>query len=159
MGMTTRSPFSTIATASSAEASPRLYSPRQSISVSSDELRLLLPTPSPVTSRSLLCRPSGDDSVGVECRERTSAPRKVMSSKLERDIEEILAQVDKFPKPPAARRFRPRLSNAAGAFVATVAGLPRPRVSVGQVLLLGIALVVIAYVFGDSFGTQSVVRL
>jgi hypothetical protein len=82
-----------------------------------------------------------------------------MSSKLERDIEEILAQVDKFPKPSAARRFRRRLSNAAGAFVATVAGLPRPRVSVGQVLLLGIALVVIAYVFGDSFGSQSVVRL
>jgi len=82
-----------------------------------------------------------------------------MSSKLERDIEEVLAQVDKFPKPSAARRLRRRLSNAAGAIAAGAAGLPRPRVSVGQVLLLGIALIVIAYVFGDSFGSQSVVRL
>jgi hypothetical protein len=82
-----------------------------------------------------------------------------MSSKLERDIEEVLAQVDKFPKPSAARRLRRRLSNAAGAFIATVGGLPRPRISVGQVLLLGIALIVIAYVFGDSFGSPSVVRL
>jgi len=82
-----------------------------------------------------------------------------MSSKLERDIEEILAQVEKFPKPSAARRLRRRLSNAAGAFVAAVAALPRPRISVGQVLLLGIALIVIAYVFGDSFGSRSIVRL
>ena len=82
-----------------------------------------------------------------------------MSSKLERDIEEVLAQVEKFPKPSATRRLRRRLSNAAGAFVAVVAALPRPRMSVGQVLLLGIALIVIAYVFGDSFGSPSVVRL
>ena len=82
-----------------------------------------------------------------------------MSSKLERDIEEVLAQVDKFPKPSATRRLRRRLSNAAGAFIAAVGGLPRPRVSVGQVLLLGIALIVIAYVFGDSFGSPSLVRL
>ena len=82
-----------------------------------------------------------------------------MSSKLERDIEEVLAQVEKFPKPSASRRLRRRLSNAAGAFVAAVAGLPRPRISVGQVLLLGIALIVIAYVFGDSFGSPSIVRL
>src|SRR3972149_9724514 len=84
MGMTTRSSFSTIATASSAEVSLRLYSSRQ---------------------------------------------------------------------------LRRRLSNAAGAVVAAVAGIPRPRISVGQVLLLGIALIVIAYVFGDSFGSRSIVRL
>ena len=82
-----------------------------------------------------------------------------MSSKLERDIEEVLAQVDKFPQPSRLRRLRRRLSNAVGAAGAAIASLPRPRVSVGQVLLLGIALIVIAYVFGDSFGSQSILRL
>src|SRR3970040_2055523 len=82
-----------------------------------------------------------------------------MSSKLERDIEEVLAQVEKFPKPSASRRLRRRLSNATGAVVAAVGGLPRPRISVGQVLLLGIALIVIAYVFGDSFGSPSIISL
>src|SRR3989304_1117528 len=101
--------------------------------------------------------PSSGDCVGVEWKERNSAPRKVMCSNPERDLEEILAQVDKFPKPSAARRLRRRLSNAAGAVVAAVAGLPRPRISVGQVLLLGIALIVIAYVFGDSFGSPPLV--
>jgi hypothetical protein len=82
-----------------------------------------------------------------------------MSSKLERDIEEVLAQVEKFPQPSAWRRLRRRLSNAAKAVVAAAGGLPRPRISIGQVLLLGLALIVIAYVFGDSFGSQSIVRL
>ena len=92
--------------------------------------------------------------------EGAKAPRArtVMSSKLERDIEEILAQVEKFPKPSRSRRLRRRLSNAAGAAGAALASLPRPRISVGQVLLLGIALVVIGYVFGDSFGSPSLVR-
>jgi len=82
-----------------------------------------------------------------------------MSSKLERDIEEVLAQIERFPKPSAARRLRRRLSNAAGAVIGAVGRLPRPRISVGQILLLGIALIVIAYVFGDSFGSPSIVRL
>jgi hypothetical protein len=82
-----------------------------------------------------------------------------MSSKLERDIEEVLAQVEKFPQPSRVRRLRRRLSNAVGAAGGAIASLPRPRISVGQVLLLGLALIVIAYVFGDSFGSQSIVRL
>ena len=82
-----------------------------------------------------------------------------MSSKLERDIEEVLAQVEKFPQPSRWRRLRRRFSNAAGALVGAVAALPRPRISVGQVLLLGLALIVVAYVFGDSFGSPSVVRM
>ena len=92
--------------------------------------------------------------------EGAKAPRArtVMSSKLQRDIEEILAQVEKFPKPSRSRRLRRRLSNAAAAAGAALASLPRPRISVGQVLLLGIALVVIGYVFGDSFGSPSLVR-
>ncbi len=76
-----------------------------------------------------------------------------MSSKLERDIEEVLAKIDRFPpRRPLLSRIRRRLASAT-------AGLPRPRVSVGQVLLLGIGLIVIAYVFGDSLGGASLVRL
>ena len=83
-----------------------------------------------------------------------------MSSKLERDIEEVLAKIDRFPpKRPLWSRVRHRLADALDSMGRAVAAIPRPRVSVGQVLLLGIALIVIAYVFGDSLGGASLVRL
>jgi hypothetical protein len=83
-----------------------------------------------------------------------------MSSKLERDIEEVLAKVDRFPpKRSLLSRVRRRIGDAFDGMGRAVASLPRPRVSVGQVLLLGIALIVIAWVFGDSIGGASVVRL
>lgn len=83
-----------------------------------------------------------------------------MSSKLERDIEEVLAKIDRFPpKRSLWSRVRRRLAGALGGAGRAVAGLPRPRVSVGQVLLLGIALIVIAYVFGDALGSGSLVPL
>jgi hypothetical protein len=83
-----------------------------------------------------------------------------MSSKLERDIEEVLAKIDRFPpKRPLRRRVGRRLTAALDSVGRALGGVPRPRVSVGQVLLLGIALIVIAYVFGDSLGGGSVVRL
>jgi hypothetical protein len=83
-----------------------------------------------------------------------------MSSKFERDIEEVLAKIDRFPpKRPLWSRVRRWLGAAFGSMGRAVAGVPRPRVSVGQVLLLGIALIVIAYVFGDSLGEPSLVRL
>ena len=76
-----------------------------------------------------------------------------MSSKLERDIDEVLAKIDRFPsRPPLRTRVRRAIANVT-------AGLPRPRASVGQILLLGIALIVIAYVFGDSLGGASLVRI
>jgi hypothetical protein len=83
-----------------------------------------------------------------------------MSSKLERDIEEVLTKIDRFPpKRPLRSRVRRRLAAAFDSVGRAVGGVPRPRVSVGQVLLLGIALIVIAYVFGDSIGGTSIVRL
>lgn len=83
-----------------------------------------------------------------------------MSSKLERDIEEVLAKIERFPpKQSLWRRVRRRLGAALESLGRALAGLPRPRVSVGQVLLLGMALIVIAYVFGDSLGGGSIVRL
>jgi len=82
-----------------------------------------------------------------------------MSSKLERDIEEVLAKIDRFPpKRSLWSRVRRRFADVFDGIGRAVGGLPRPRLSVGQVLLLGIALIVIAYVFGDSLG-GSVVRL
>ncbi len=83
-----------------------------------------------------------------------------MPTKLERDIEEVLAKIDRFPPRRSLRsRIRRRLAGPFGGPGRAMASLPRPRVSVGQVLLLGIALIVIAYVFGDSLGGASLVRL
>ena len=79
-----------------------------------------------------------------------------MSSKLERDIEEVLAKIDRFPpKRSLWSRVRRRLANAFSGIGRRVAGVPRPRVSVSQVLLLGIVLIVVAYVFGSG----SILRL
>jgi hypothetical protein len=97
----------------------------------------------------------------VECKEQPPplAPGEIMSNKLERDIEEILAKVDRFPpKRSLWGRLRGRLTAALQSIGRPLATLPRPRVSVGQVLLLGIALIVIAWVFGDSLGGAGVVR-
>lgn len=83
-----------------------------------------------------------------------------MSSKLERDIEEVLAKIDRFPPRRSLwSRVRGRLADAFGGAGRALASLPRPRVSVGQILLLGIAIVVIAYLFRGSFGSPSLVRL
>jgi hypothetical protein len=77
-----------------------------------------------------------------------------MSSKLDRDIEEVLAKIDRFPpKRPLRSRVRRRVAAAFDSVGRAVAGIPRPRVSVGQVLLLGIALIVIWWVFGEFLGS------
>jgi hypothetical protein len=81
-----------------------------------------------------------------------------MSSKLERDIEEVLAQVDKFPQPSRLRRLRRHLSNAVGAAGVAIASLPgrgqrRPGPAAGAGPHRH------RHVFGDSFGSQSIVRL
>jgi len=83
-----------------------------------------------------------------------------MSSKLERDIEDVLAKIERFPPKRSLRsRIRRRLANILGGAGEALASIPRPQVSIGQVLLLGIALIVIAWVFGDALGSGSVVKL
>ncbi len=69
-----------------------------------------------------------------------------MSSKLERDIEEVLAQIDQFP-PKRSRwsRIRRRIANAVGGVGEALSSIPWPRISVGQVLLIAMAVIVIAY--------------
>ncbi len=83
-----------------------------------------------------------------------------MSSKLERDIEEVLAQIDQFP-PKRSRwsRIRRRVANAVGGVGEALSSIPRPRINVGQILLIAIAVIVIAYIFGDSIGSPSLVRI
>lgn len=89
-----------------------------------------------------------------------SSTTRPMSNKLERDIEEILAQLEDFPPRESLRsRIRRRLAETVEGAGQALAGLPRPRVSVGSILLLGIAVIVVAYVFGDSIGSRSLVRI
>ena len=69
-----------------------------------------------------------------------------MSSKLERDIEEVLAQIDRFPpKRSLWSRLRRRVANALGGVGEAISSIPKPRISIGQVLLIAIAVIVIAY--------------
>ncbi len=69
-----------------------------------------------------------------------------MSSKLERDIEEVLAQIDRFPpKRSLWSRLRRRVANAGGGVGEAISSIPKPRISIGQVLLIAIAVIVIAY--------------
>ena len=46
-----------------------------------------------------------------------------------------------------------------GGIGRALAGIPRPKINVGQVLLLGIVIVVIAYLFGNSIASRSVVEM
>ena len=83
-----------------------------------------------------------------------------MSSKLERDIEEVLAQIDRFPpKRSLWSRIRRRVANAVGGVGEAISSIPRPRISIGQVLLIAIAVIVIGFLFGDSIGSPSLVRI
>lgn len=82
-----------------------------------------------------------------------------MSSKLERDIEEVLSQIERFPKRSLWSRVRGRIGGAFAAVGGALAGIPRPHVNMGQVLLLAIAVIIVAYVFRDLFGSASLVRL
>jgi len=69
-----------------------------------------------------------------------------MSSKLERDIEEVLAQIDRFPpKRSLWSRIRRRVANAVGGVGEAISSIPWPRIGIGQVLLIAIAVIVIAY--------------
>jgi hypothetical protein len=82
-----------------------------------------------------------------------------MTNKLERDIEEVLAKIDRFPKRTRWARFKSGVRGFFRGLGEAFASIPFPRLSLGQVLLLGIAVVVIAYVFGDNIASPSIVRL
>ena len=69
-----------------------------------------------------------------------------MSNKLERDIEEVLARIDRFPpKRSLWSRLRRRVANAGGGMGEAISSIPWPRIGIGQILLIAIAVIVIAY--------------
>ncbi len=69
-----------------------------------------------------------------------------MSNKLERDIDEVLARIDRFPPRRSLwSRLRRRVANAVGGVGEAISSIPWPRISIGQVLLIAIAVIVIAY--------------
>ncbi len=81
-----------------------------------------------------------------------------MSSKLERDIEEVLAQIDRFPpKRSLWSRIRRRVANAVGGVGEAISSVRWPRIGIGQVLLLAIAVIVIAYYGFRSSNIGSIV--
>ncbi len=80
-----------------------------------------------------------------------------MSNKLERDIEEVLAQIDRFPpKRSLWSRLRRCVANTIGGVGEAIASIPKPRISIGQVLLIAIAVIVIAYFGFRGSGIGSV---
>ncbi len=79
-----------------------------------------------------------------------------MSDKLQQEIEEILGKYKRFPlREPIWRRIRRRLSR----WLSSLGRWPAshlPRITVGRVMLVGIAMIIAAYFF--SFGSDSITR-
>jgi len=79
-----------------------------------------------------------------------------MSDRLQQEIEEILGKYKRFPlREPLWRRIRRRLSR----WLSSLGRWPAsrlPRITVGRVMLVGIAMIIAAYFF--SFGSDSITR-
>jgi VIT1/CCC1 family predicted Fe2+/Mn2+ transporter len=79
-----------------------------------------------------------------------------MSDRLQQEIEEILGKYKRFPlREPLWRRIRRRLSrwlNSLGQWRAS----HLPRITLGRVMLVGMAMIIAAYFFG--FGSDSIAR-
>ncbi|HEU4758779.1 MAG TPA: hypothetical protein VFT91_02240 [Dehalococcoidia bacterium] len=80
-----------------------------------------------------------------------------MPDRLQREVEELLANLDKFPvrRSPWARA-RDSIRRGVRAFGDWLAGIRLPHINVRNLLLLGVAIVIIAYVFNP--GSPSVTR-
>jgi hypothetical protein len=71
-----------------------------------------------------------------------------MSDRLQQEIEEILGKYKKFPlREPLWRRIRRRLSRWLSS-VSQWSASHLPRITVGRVMLVGVALIIAAYFFG-----------
>ncbi|MFQ6019745.1 MAG: hypothetical protein ACE5KW_03215, partial [Dehalococcoidia bacterium] len=81
-----------------------------------------------------------------------------MPDKIQREIDEILNRLERFPpKRPLWSRLRAAVTSFWRRLTGLGASLPRPRLSIGQLLLLGGAIVVVAYVL--DIGSGNVNRL
>jgi VIT1/CCC1 family predicted Fe2+/Mn2+ transporter len=79
-----------------------------------------------------------------------------MSDRLQQEIEEILGKYKRFPlREPLWRRIRRRLSR----WLSSLGRWPAshlPHVTLGRVMLVGVAMIITAYFFG--FGSDSITR-
>ncbi len=83
-----------------------------------------------------------------------------MPDRVQREIEELLDRLDHFPsRRPISSRLTQGVASAVRGFPSLFRGLRLPRPSLGQLLLAGIALIVIGYVLnpGDSSATRIVI--
>jgi hypothetical protein len=79
-----------------------------------------------------------------------------MSNRIQREVEELLDKLEKFPpKRPLPARIADALASPFRGAVRACRGLALPRVTAGHVLLAGLAIIVVAYVVG---GTDSIWR-
>ena len=78
------------------------------------------------------------------------------SDRIQKEVDELLAKIEKFPPPrPLRRRISDTASAPFRALSRGLSGLNLPRISAGHVLLAAIIVIVIAYVAG---GTSDVWR-
>jgi len=81
----------------------------------------------------------------------TTAIGDLMSDRIEREVEELLAGLDKFPlKKPLSRRLRDGVTGPFSAAGGWFSGLHLPSVNAGHLLLAAIIIIVIAYVAGGD---------
>jgi VIT1/CCC1 family predicted Fe2+/Mn2+ transporter len=79
-----------------------------------------------------------------------------MSDRLQQEIEEILGKYKRFPlKEPLWRRIRRRLSRWLSS-VRQWSASHLPHITVGRVMLVGVAMIIVAYFF--RFGSDSITR-
>jgi hypothetical protein len=70
-----------------------------------------------------------------------------MADKIEREIEEILTHIEKLPRRPRPSRLRQANKRFWRRLTDLAAALPRPRMSAGQLMLLGGGLLIAGYIF------------
>lgn len=80
-----------------------------------------------------------------------------MPSKIEQEIEELLARLDAVPppRPSLFTRIKQSLKRGTGDILHAVASIRLPRISPGHLLLIAIAIIVGAWVIG---GGSDIVR-
>ena len=74
-----------------------------------------------------------------------------MSDRIQREIEDILSTLEGFPpKRSLWWRLRNRVTVAAQSVRSSFQSLPWPRISLGQIMLVGVALIIITYLVDPS---------
>ena len=83
-----------------------------------------------------------------------------MPDKIQREVEDLLARLDKFPPPkPWHVRLRDSIADGIVGVIAAFSSIPFPRLSAGHVVLISILVMVVTFLaFGsDGFGRWIIV--